>query len=87
MFPDCHAEAVQDVIGSWQVTIVDPEWGRNDLLWPLLQRAVATHQALGRMTVPQRPTGQPVRATTPRLRRHRHARDEAVHGYVISAPG
>lgn len=27
---------------SWQVTVIDPEWGRDDLLWPVLDEAFAT---------------------------------------------
>jgi hypothetical protein len=34
----CHPEAVSAVCEAWQVTLIDPEWGRNDVLWPVLQR-------------------------------------------------
>jgi hypothetical protein len=27
---------VQAICDAWQVTVIDPEWGRDDLLWPLL---------------------------------------------------
>ncbi|HEX7197003.1 MAG TPA: hypothetical protein VF364_09260 [Candidatus Limnocylindria bacterium] len=30
------------LIGSWQVAVVDPRWGRNDLLWPRLLQAVTS---------------------------------------------
>lgn len=34
----CHADAVEAVCRAWQVTIIDPEWGRNDRLWPVLEQ-------------------------------------------------
>jgi len=34
---DCP-DAVDALCRAWQVTLIDPEWGRNDLLWPLLER-------------------------------------------------
>ncbi len=33
---DLHPDAVQAMCDAWQVTIIDPEWGRNDVLWPML---------------------------------------------------
>ena len=27
---------------AWQVTVIDPGWGRNDRLWPVLRGALAT---------------------------------------------
>jgi hypothetical protein len=33
---DLHQDAVQAMCDAWQVTIIDPEWGRNDVLWPML---------------------------------------------------
>lgn len=35
---DCSPAAVTALQDAWQVTIVDPEWGRNDRLWPALAR-------------------------------------------------
>lgn len=32
----CHPDAVAAVAASWQVTVIDLEWGRNDLLWRVL---------------------------------------------------
>ncbi|MFC9916665.1 DUF6919 domain-containing protein [Streptomyces sp. NPDC127197] len=46
VFPGCHSDTVREVVEAWQVTIVDPEWGRNDLLWPTLRHALAAHQSL-----------------------------------------
>lgn len=40
----CRTEAVRQVIAAWQVTVVDPDWGRNDLLRPTLRRALEAHQ-------------------------------------------
>lgn len=34
------AGALAALRDSWYVTIVDPVWGRNDLLWPLLTHAL-----------------------------------------------
>jgi len=33
----CHPDAVGALLAAWQVTIIDPEWGRNDVLWPVLR--------------------------------------------------
>jgi hypothetical protein len=38
----CHPDAVQALCNAWQVTIVDPEWGRNDVLWAALTRFTAS---------------------------------------------
>jgi len=37
---DCHRLAVEALCASWQATLFDPHWGRDDLLWDRL-RAVA----------------------------------------------
>lgn len=34
----CQAGAIAAVCAAWQVTLVDPVWGRDDVLWPLLDR-------------------------------------------------
>jgi hypothetical protein len=39
MWRDCDPAAVTAVIASHQVTLVDPEYGRNDLLWSVLDEA------------------------------------------------
>ena len=36
VLPDCGAAAVAQVLTGWFVTLIDPEAGRNDRLWPLL---------------------------------------------------
>ena len=36
----CSREAVDALCGAWQVTVIDPEWGRNDVLWHALDQAV-----------------------------------------------
>lgn len=33
----CHPRAVRDLFSAWQVTLIDPVWGRDDALWPVLQ--------------------------------------------------
>jgi hypothetical protein len=37
----CHPDAIQALTGAWQVTLIDPQWGRNDLLWPVLEAFAA----------------------------------------------
>jgi len=39
--PDCHPDAVAALLGAWQATVIDPNWGRNDLLWDRLREALA----------------------------------------------
>jgi hypothetical protein len=41
----CHPGAIEALCAAWQVTIIDPEWGRNDVLWPALESFAAHHQA------------------------------------------
>jgi hypothetical protein len=36
----CSREAVKALCEAWQVTVIDPEWGRPDLLWQVLERAI-----------------------------------------------
>jgi hypothetical protein len=36
MYRRCHRDARATVLGAHQVTIIDPVWGRNDVLWPAL---------------------------------------------------
>jgi hypothetical protein len=31
--PACHPDAVESLASAWQFAILDPVWGRNDLLW------------------------------------------------------
>ncbi|MEV6840043.1 hypothetical protein AB0N17_37065 [Streptomyces sp. NPDC051133] len=38
ILPGCDRQAVHEVAAAWQVTLIDPEWGRNTVLWPLLSR-------------------------------------------------
>jgi len=37
----CHREAVRAAVDAHQVTLVDPVWGRDTLLWPALTEALA----------------------------------------------
>ena len=39
--PDCHQDAVAALRDAWQATVIDPHWGRNDLIWDRLQEALA----------------------------------------------
>lgn len=36
----CDREAVDAIEAAWQVTIIDPEWGRTDVLWRVLEQAI-----------------------------------------------
>lgn len=36
----CHPAAVKAIKDAWQVTVIDPQWGRDDTLWPLLTQAI-----------------------------------------------
>ncbi len=37
---EVHPDGVRALHEAWQVAIVDPVWGRNDLLWPRLVEAL-----------------------------------------------
>jgi hypothetical protein len=36
----CDRDAVDAIEAAWQVTLVDPEWGRESLLWDVLDAAL-----------------------------------------------
>ena len=36
----CHRDAVDALCAAWQVTVIDPEWGRPDVLWRVLEQAI-----------------------------------------------
>ena len=62
----CHPSAVTALCGAWQVTVLDPQWGRNDRLWPVLRDALARRSRPGRPSFGgQRPgpAGHPARRT------------------------
>lgn len=33
----CHPDAIAALARAWQVSLIDPEWGRDDVLWPALE--------------------------------------------------
>jgi hypothetical protein len=37
-WPGIHRDAYRAVSEAWQLTIVDPKWGRDDRLWPVLDQ-------------------------------------------------
>ena len=39
----CHRDAVDALCSAWQVTVIDRQWGRADLLWDVLAGAVYPH--------------------------------------------
>jgi len=38
---ECHPAVIADLAAAWQVTLIDPVWGRNDVLWPVLEAFAA----------------------------------------------
>jgi len=40
----CHRDAVAALCGAWQVTVTDPQWGRDDALWPVPAKFAALPQ-------------------------------------------
>jgi hypothetical protein len=40
-FEDVHADGRAELRSAWQVTVIDPRWGRNDLLWDVVTGALA----------------------------------------------
>jgi hypothetical protein len=40
-FEDVHPQGRAALRSAWQVTVIDPRWGRNDLLWDLVTAALA----------------------------------------------
>jgi hypothetical protein len=45
---DCHPDAVTALHQAWQATLIDPHWGRNDLLWDRLQAALSAKDEAAR---------------------------------------
>ncbi|MEU0946933.1 hypothetical protein ABZ379_29970 [Streptomyces canus] len=45
IFPGCDRQAVREVATAWQITLIDPQWGRNTVLWPFLTRFLKSPQA------------------------------------------
>ena len=43
----CHPDAVKALCGAWQVTLIDPEWGRPDVLWRVLEQAIQPGRRCG----------------------------------------
>lgn len=42
LYSDCNKATQSALVDAHQVTIVDPVWGRNDVLWPALQTLAAS---------------------------------------------
>lgn len=40
-YGDCPREAQDELCAAWQVTLIDPQWGRPDLLWKVLEGALS----------------------------------------------
>jgi hypothetical protein len=43
----CHPDTIGAACDAWQVAVIDPEWGRNDVLWPALERFAAPASRAG----------------------------------------
>jgi hypothetical protein len=39
----CHQDAVTALCNAWQVTLIDPEWGRPGVLWRVLAATLITN--------------------------------------------
>lgn len=37
--------AMAEIADAWQVTVIDPDFGRDDRLWPALDQAINAHRA------------------------------------------
>jgi uncharacterized protein DUF6919 len=37
----CHPAVIEALSQAWQVTLIDLQWGRDDILWPVLERFAA----------------------------------------------
>lgn len=42
---DWHPAVIRELCAAWQVTLIDPVWGRNDVLWPVLEKFAAIGEA------------------------------------------
>lgn len=42
---DISSQALGQVVGAWQLCLIDPDFDRNDRLWPLLDELFAVHSA------------------------------------------
>jgi hypothetical protein len=42
-YEECNPAAVAVIQRANQITLIDPVWGRNDVLWPLLDDVTAKH--------------------------------------------
>ncbi|MFD4320524.1 DUF6919 domain-containing protein [Streptomyces sp. NPDC058548] len=42
IYRGCHRDALRAVVDAQQVTLVDPQWSRDSLLWHELTRQLAS---------------------------------------------
>jgi hypothetical protein len=47
IFAGSSADALEAVCSARQITVIDPDWGRNDRLWPLLVDAASASSGRG----------------------------------------
>jgi hypothetical protein len=43
---ECHPAVIRELADAWQVTLIDPVWGRNDVLWPVLEAFAASAERM-----------------------------------------
>ncbi|MEU0030755.1 hypothetical protein [Streptomyces sp. NPDC006335] len=63
ILPGCDRRAVREVARAWQVTLIDPVWGRNTVLWPALGEVLGSRHTDAPSRRPNRPASR--RATEP----------------------
>jgi hypothetical protein len=48
-----HPETVREIAAAWQVTVIDPQWGREDKLWAAVTDALQRSEPLRGLIRPQ----------------------------------
>lgn len=70
--------AYDRVIEAWQLTLVDPEWGREDVLWEALAEVVRQY----RLEAVEKVARQVREALSPESLRRRYADPDRARGHV-----
>jgi hypothetical protein len=53
MWDDMHPETVREIAAAWQVTVIDPQWGREVKLWAAVIDALQRSEAVRGLIRPQ----------------------------------
>ena len=48
-----HPETVREIAAAWQVTVIDPQWGRKDKLWAAVIDALQRSEPVRGLIRPQ----------------------------------